>query len=95
MSSFTQNEHGLWCPSCGERLAGPALVDEEGLEPEECRVCGFPEDIEKMAEYHCGDDDEVACRVCGCTDSHACDGGCYWVEDDLCSACADPEEIED
>lgn len=28
------------------------------------------------------------CRVCGCTDDHACPGGCYWVEDDLCSACA-------
>lgn len=34
------------------------------------------------------------CRVCGCTDENACmirdDGGfkpCYWVEDDLCSAC--------
>lgn len=28
------------------------------------------------------------CRVCGCTDDNACDGGCYWVEDDLCSECA-------
>jgi hypothetical protein len=41
------------------------------------------------------------CRVCGCTDDHACPGGCRWVEDpvvdypadlmgpagDLCSAC--------
>jgi len=27
------------------------------------------------------------CRVCGCTDDHACPGGCYWVELDLCSAC--------
>lgn len=30
------------------------------------------------------------CRVCGCTDAHACiDGGvpCHWVADDLCSAC--------
>lgn len=29
-----------------------------------------------------------SCRVCGCTDDHACPGGCYWVEEDLCSACA-------
>ena len=29
------------------------------------------------------------CRVCGCTDDHACPGGCYWVEEDLCSACAE------
>lgn len=27
------------------------------------------------------------CRQCGCTDNFACDGGCYWVEDNLCSAC--------
>jgi nucleoside 2-deoxyribosyltransferase len=27
------------------------------------------------------------CRVCGCTDDNACFGGCYWVADDLCSAC--------
>lgn len=27
------------------------------------------------------------CRVCGCTDIQACEGGCWWVEPDLCSAC--------
>ena len=27
------------------------------------------------------------CRVCGCSDFHACPGGCFWVESDLCSAC--------
>lgn len=27
------------------------------------------------------------CRVCGCSDFHACPGGCFWVEPDLCSAC--------
>lgn len=29
------------------------------------------------------------CRVCGCTDEDACEGGCYWVEKDLCSACVE------
>jgi hypothetical protein len=28
------------------------------------------------------------CRVCGCTDKKACPGGCFWIEPDLCSACA-------
>ena len=28
-----------------------------------------------------------ACRSCGCTDDRACEGGCWWVEKDLCSAC--------
>lgn len=27
------------------------------------------------------------CRVCGCTDLSACDAGCEWVADDICSAC--------
>jgi hypothetical protein len=35
------------------------------------------------------------CRACGCTDEHACitdDGSpCFWVEGDLCSACASRE----
>ncbi len=35
---------------------------------------------------------ERACRICGCTDDLACEGGCYWVEDpegkgNLCSQC--------
>jgi ParB/RepB/Spo0J family partition protein len=29
-----------------------------------------------------------ACSECGCTDDRACDGGCYWVGPNLCSACA-------
>lgn len=35
--------------------------------------------------------DVVACRGCGCTDDRACvgeNGACWWVESDLCSACA-------
>lgn len=28
------------------------------------------------------------CRVCGCSEFHPCAGGCSWVEQDLCSACA-------
>ncbi len=33
------------------------------------------------------DDDIQRCRVCGCDQEHACKGGCYWIEDDLCSQC--------
>lgn len=29
------------------------------------------------------------CRVCNCTDDVACMSGCWWVEEDLCSSCAD------
>jgi PRTRC genetic system protein A len=34
------------------------------------------------------DETETTCRVCGCTESTPCEGGCEWVEPDLCSACA-------
>jgi len=29
----------------------------------------------------------MECIVCGCTDNHACIGGCYWIAEDLCSNC--------
>lgn len=29
------------------------------------------------------------CRVCGCTYYTPCEGGCYWVEEDLCSKCVE------
>lgn len=33
------------------------------------------------------------CRVCGCTEDDACEGGCAWVEEDLCSEC-DVDELD-
>jgi hypothetical protein len=38
-------------------------------------------------------DDKSACRECGCIDEMACVGGCFWVEEDLCSKCA-PEILK-
>jgi PRTRC genetic system protein A len=35
------------------------------------------------------------CRECGCDEEHACEGGCYWVEEDLCSSCAEKEGASD
>lgn len=32
------------------------------------------------------------CRQCGCTDITACDEGCFWVEEDLCSACVGQDD---
>jgi hypothetical protein len=28
------------------------------------------------------------CKRCGCSSQDPCEGGCYWVEPGLCSACA-------
>jgi hypothetical protein len=35
--------------------------------------------------------DEPSCRVCGCTDNEACEGGCWWVSEELCSECEEAE----
>jgi hypothetical protein len=40
-----------------------------------------------------GYDVDRGCRVCGCTDWTACEGGCGWVDDDLCTACAAPDAV--
>lgn len=34
------------------------------------------------------------CRECGCSDEIGCEDGCWWVESDLCSLCAE-ELVED
>lgn len=39
------------------------------------------------------DDELKKCRVCGCTDDFACPGGCYWVEEDLCSECVEMDQL--
>ncbi len=31
--------------------------------------------------------DVQICRVCGCSEEDPCDNGCFWDEEDLCSAC--------
>lgn len=33
------------------------------------------------------------CRSCGCSNFSACAGGCWWVEDDLCSSCATAVDV--
>lgn len=36
---------------------------------------------------------ERQCKRCGCTDDHACEGGCFWVTDNLCSKCYDKKQM--
>lgn len=69
------------CNACGME---EALLDATGKDPlplnEWSMVKGFDSEDEE---------DEQTCRVCGCTWDNACEGGCYWVDDDLCSSCAE------
>ena len=53
------------------------------------RGCGIDIDAESRPEPPpLIADQPGTCRVCGCTDYQACPGSCWWVEPDLCSACA-------
>jgi ParB family chromosome partitioning protein len=52
------------------------------------------EESPSTAPEEFGLDQGWVCRVCGCTDEHACeteDGPCHWAEPNLCSACVGKE----
>lgn len=70
--------------------AGLVHVAEVGRGPE----CYGPAlDAEDAARREYGRlSGAVTCRVCGCSDNWACDGGCWWAGDDLCTSCVDQEE---
>jgi uncharacterized protein with PIN domain len=72
---------GYACQGCGTVV--PAA--EDGSLPEGWVKKEFPE----RSYFLCPkcQEDFRFCRVCGCSDEDACEGGCYWVEEDLCSAC--------
>lgn len=54
---WLQNEDGLWCPACGDHIAAPWIMDEEGYQPPDaCRTCGFP-DFEDGHGYFTDEDD--------------------------------------
>lgn len=90
-----------------ERASGAdCLRDENGrcsyIRLRICKLSSKP-----VCCYDCedGDDDCAAvcpklagdpvCRVCGCSEGAACEGGCSWVEDDLCSACQGKEGADE
>jgi len=69
----------------GHHMTIPAELVFDGLGPfVEAIDISEPEDIEPLPF---ADQFERTCRVCGCTDEHGCENGCFWVDDDLCSNC--------
>lgn len=90
MSDWMLNDDGYWCPSCGELIARPETA-QAGFLPEECRECGFPDDV-LVAAYHTGagtcddfdedeDEDYIDCGLgpdgqCSQAGSEYCDWTC-------------------
>jgi hypothetical protein len=55
-----------------------------------CVDMWFDSPIDLARHIHASDGDDLLwkCKVCGCTAGHACEGGCFWVDKELCSVCA-------
>ena len=70
-----------WEEELKEILGDRCKMEEEPLSPED--------ETERIVKLNTDVPPDRKCRVCGCTQDHACPGGCYWVEEDLCSACAE------
>jgi hypothetical protein len=68
-----------------QRYAEEALIDatDEELDQVSAAFIAIGVELYRRAGIRC-------CRVCGCSEDNACDGGCTWVAEDLCSA--HPEE---
>ncbi|MEN6537813.1 MAG: hypothetical protein ABFD89_29445 [Bryobacteraceae bacterium] len=47
------------------------------------------DEIEEARQARIAAGEEMVCRVCGCSDTRACPGGCYWAAPGLCSKCAE------
>ena len=50
---WSRNEHGFWCNVCGDQIKAPhQFEDDEDMddyEPECCRNCGAPDEIDPEA----------------------------------------------
>ena len=51
-------------------------------------IASFPSDVAAAIVA------EQCCRGCGCSESLACEEGCWWLEADLCSSCSAEDAVE-
>jgi len=77
-----------WRSSSKEDSLYLAKLVEWGYQPSEIEQTVIDRQDDDEADDEDFDDEPRTCCVCGCTDDEACEGGCTWIEDDLCSSCA-------
>ena len=69
----------------------PRQYEYRVVKPYLCSDCGA---LTFDPQLHNAAHDGPSCEVCGCSTDNSCLGGCWWVEDRLCSACAaDPTNV--
>lgn len=92
-----QKSFALACRFISDYLDCPMTEADANFEfCEDLIECGIPNNWECWRRYFLEKvGKEQVCRVCGCTQDHACPpDGCSWVEPDLCSSCAPDQEQE-
>lgn len=53
-----------------------------------CAECGVQSDAVTLSAtgFNCAWCLQPICVMCGCTQSRACEGGCYWISPGICSS---------
>ena len=82
-TSVDDSKYGLRDCNDLEALELALAYEKRSFQPRKGIIQGIERRMRKIQK-----ETPKKCRVCGCTDDKACPGGCYWVEDDLCSQCA-------
>ncbi len=89
-------KHGRWlspCPICAEEKKIADLKRANCSECPDWRVPKLSENImdSEGKRISCSKCPYLKqkCMFCGCTDDHACPGGCSWIEPNVCSRCKD------
>jgi hypothetical protein len=52
-----------------------------------------PDKAEADRQARIAASEEEVCRVCGCSDTKSCPGGCTWAEPGLCSSCSEKQAL--
>jgi len=84
-----QDQHNVVARYDGQILAEASIADETVREFADllAEACARFDAIAEHIDPRTAPLKRPKCRICGCDDDHACEGGCYWVEPDLCSGC--------
>lgn len=59
-------------------------MSEQNQDIVDCKNCRRVVAVEDFRCLNCG---ELICVLCGCTENHACPGGCFRVRSGVCSEC--------
>jgi hypothetical protein len=81
MREWALVESAQWIRSVrNDGVVEDTFKDREEIEHAQRELGRVAHDLLKLAGIR-------ACRLCGCSEEDACDGGCSWAGPELCSAC--------